>query len=67
VRSPTAIPTGSVTFTAGSTVLGTATIYNGSAALAVTTLPVGATSVTATYAGSANLAGSAASMTQYVE
>jgi hypothetical protein len=67
VRSATTIATGSVTFTAGSTVLGTATIYNGSATLAVTTLPVGATNVTATYAGSANVAGSSASMVQNVQ
>jgi hypothetical protein len=67
VRSATTVATGSVTFTAGSTLLGTVTVYNGSAALAVTTLPVGTASVTATYAGSANVTGSSASMTQSVE
>jgi hypothetical protein len=67
VRSATAFATGSVTFSAGSTVLGTATIYNGSAALAVTTLPAGATNVTATYTGSANVAGSAGAIIQYVQ
>ena len=67
VRSPTAFAAGSVTFSAGSTVLGTATIYNGSAALAVTTLPAGATNVTATYTGSASVAGSAGAIIQYVQ
>jgi hypothetical protein len=35
--------------------------------LAVTTLPAGAVTVTATYGGSANVAGSAGSIVQYVE
>ena len=67
VRSATAFATGSVTFAAGSTVLGTATLATGSAKLAVATLPAGASTVTATYTGSANVAGSAASMIQSVE
>jgi len=67
VRSATAFATGSVTFAAGSTVLGTATLVTGSAMLAVATLPAGASTVTATYTGSANVAGSAASMIQSVE
>jgi hypothetical protein len=67
VRSATAFATGSVTFAAGSTVLGTATLVTGSAMLAVATLPASASTVTATYTGSANVAGSAASMIQSVE
>lgn len=67
VRSPTAFATGSVTFTAGSIILGTANVYNGSATLAVTILPAGMTNVTATYAGTANVAGGGASMIQSVE
>ena len=67
VRSVTAFATGSVTFTAGSTVLGTATLANGSARLTVSTLPEGASTVTATYTGIANVAGSTASMIQSVE
>jgi len=66
VSSPTTVPTGSVTFTAGSTVLGSATVALGSAKLAVTTLPAGVSTVTATYTGSANIAASAASMSQSV-
>jgi hypothetical protein len=42
-------------------------VVNGVARLAVTTLPNGANTVTATYPSSANVAGSAASITQYVE
>jgi hypothetical protein len=67
VRSPTAFPTGSVTFSVGNTVLGTANLVNGSAKLQVTALPAGASVVTATYAASANLASSAASITENVE
>jgi len=67
VRYATAFVIGSVTFTAGSTVLGTAIVYNSSAALAVITLPAGATNVTATYAGSANVARSSSSITQSAE
>ena len=67
VRSATAFATGSVTFTAGSAVLGAGTLVNGIAKLAVATLPAGATTVMATYSGSANVAGSAASMIENVE
>jgi hypothetical protein len=67
VRSPTAFATGSVTFSVGNTVLGAGNLIDGSAKLQVTTLPAGASVVTATYAASANLAGSAASITEYVE
>ena len=67
VRSATAFPTGSVTFTAGSTNLGTATLVSGTAKLAVTSLPAGTNTVTATYTGSANVAASSGSILQYVE
>jgi Big-like domain-containing protein/VCBS repeat protein len=67
VRSLTTFATGSVTFTAGSTSLGTANLINGSAKLPVATLPAGATTVTASYASSANVAGSSGSIVQYVD
>ena len=67
VRSATAFATGSVTFTAGSTTLGTVSLTSGSAKLTLSTLPAGTTAVTATYPGSANIAGSAASIIQIVE
>jgi len=50
--------TGAVTFMDGSTSLGSATLSSNSAQLAVSALTVGTHSVTAVYAGSANLSGS---------
>jgi hypothetical protein len=67
VRSATTFATGSVTFSAGSGSLGTATLVNGTAKLAVATLPAGAATVTATFAATANVAGSSGSMVQNVE
>lgn len=49
---------GSVTFLDGSSSLGTATLSSGSAQLTVSALSVGTHSVTAVYAGNANLSGS---------
>jgi hypothetical protein len=66
VRCATADPTGTVTFSVGSTVLGTASISAGSAKLSVTSLPNGSDVVTATYAGNANLSGSSGSLTEIV-
>jgi len=67
VRSATTVATGTVTFSVGGQTLGTATLVNGSAKLAVTTLPPGTSNVTATYAGSADVAGSSATIAQVVE
>ncbi|MGA2590052.1 MAG: Ig-like domain-containing protein [Bryobacteraceae bacterium] len=58
---------GLVTFTSGATVLGTSSLVNGSAKLAVNTLLAGASTLTATYAGNVNVKGSAASIVQNVE
>ncbi len=46
-----AVPTGTMTFTEGPTVLGTATLVNGAATLALTNLPFGQHTVTAMYSG----------------
>src|ERR1700728_1919569 len=54
VTGPKGIPTGTVTFTVGSTTLGTVTLSGGVAALTVSTLAVGSNTVTATYSGDAN-------------
>jgi len=51
-------PTGVVTFYDGSTVLGTAGLSGGSASYTTSTLTVGTDSITATYGGDANFAGS---------
>lgn len=64
VSSDYATPTGTVTFTQGSTTLGTATLAAGKAKLAVTTLPVGSDTVTATYGGTANFIGSSGSIVE---
>ena len=55
VASTAGTPTGTVTFLDGSTVLGTATVSStGTATLAVSTLPMGALNLSATYSGDAN-------------
>ena len=66
ISSPTVIPTGPVTFTAGKTVLGTAQLGGGKAKLTISSLSVGSTKVTATYFGNSNIAKSSASVTQIV-
>ena len=55
------VPTGAVTFTNGSAVLGSAAIGTSGTATINTTLPVGSYSVVATYSGDLNDAGSASS------
>jgi len=67
VSSPTVVPKGPVTFTAGKTVLGTAQLAWGKAKLTISSLSVGSTTVTATYDGNSNIAGSSASVTQTVQ
>ncbi|MGA9449614.1 MAG: Ig-like domain-containing protein, partial [Candidatus Sulfotelmatobacter sp.] len=64
---PTVRPTGPVTFTAGKTVLGTAQLSNGRAKFTTSTLPVGSTTVTATYYGDSNIAESSALVIQKVQ
>jgi hypothetical protein len=67
ISSPTVTPTGPVTFTAGKTLLGTVQLSGRIAKFTTTTLPVSPTTVTATYYGDSNVAGSAASVTQTVQ
>jgi len=52
-------PTGNVTFMDGATSLGTRSLGNGKATLALTTLSKGSHTITAVYAGSTNFTGSA--------
>src|SRR3989449_3140947 len=52
------LPTGTVTFRDGATVLGTVTLVNGSASLVTSTLAVGSHPLSATYSGSATFAAS---------
>jgi hypothetical protein len=65
--SPTVIPTGPVTFTAGKTVLGTTQLSGGKATLTISSLVVGSTKVAATYYGDSNIAKSSASVVQTVQ
>jgi hypothetical protein len=51
--------TGTVTFSYDGTVIGSAGVSNGQATLTTATLPIGTGSLTATYGGDANFAGSA--------
>ena len=66
ITSPTVIPKGPVTFTAGKTVLGTAQLSGGAAKVTISSLAVGSTKVTATYYGDSNISQSSASVTQTV-
>ena len=54
VSSTTSSPGGSVAFYNGASLIGTGTISNGVATLITTQLPVGANSITASYAGDSN-------------
>ncbi len=55
VTSSTGVPTGSITFNDGATVLGTALLSaQGGATLTISSLPVGANSISATYSGDGN-------------
>jgi hypothetical protein len=67
ISSPTVIPTGPVTFTAGKTMLGTAQLSGGKATLTISSLPVGSSKITVTYYGDSNLAKSSASVIQTVQ
>jgi probable HAF family extracellular repeat protein len=67
ITSPTVTANGPVTFTAGSTVLGTAQLSGGKAKLTVSTLPVGQTVVSVRYFGDSNITGSTAALTQTVK
>ncbi len=67
ITSPTVVPTGPVTFSAGKTVLGTAQLSSGKARLTTSSLPAGTSTVTVTYQGDSNIAKSTASVSQVVQ
>jgi hypothetical protein len=58
--------TGTVTFTAGATTLGTVALNGTHASISTATLPVGSTTITATYNGATDYTGSSGSLTQTV-
>jgi len=67
ITSPTVIAKGLVTFTAGTTVLGTVQLSAGKATLTTSALQAGTTAVTVTYEGDSNIAKTSASVTQVVQ
>jgi hypothetical protein len=67
ILSTTVIPTGPVTFRAGTTVLGTAQLSENRATFTTSSLPPGSIAVKATYTGNSNIKGSSASLTQTVQ
>ncbi len=67
ITSPTVVPSGPVTFTAGKTVLGTAQLSGGKAKFTTSTLAAGSATVTVTYTGDSNIARSSASVAQTVQ
>ena len=67
ITSPTVVPKGPVTFTAGKNVLGTAQLSAGKATLTTSSLPAGTSTVTVTYQGDSNIAKSTASVSQVVQ
>jgi hypothetical protein len=56
--SGTGMPTGSISFSSGTTSLGAATLVSGSASLSTSLLPLGAQTITATYGGDSTYSGS---------
>jgi len=66
INSPTVAPTGAVTFTAETTVLGKVQVSSGEAKFTTSTLAVGLTTVKATYGGCTNITGSSALVEQEV-
>jgi hypothetical protein len=67
VSSANAVPTGTVKFKDGATLLGTSTLSGGIATLVTTTLTSGTHSITALYVPPANFTTSSGSMTQTVQ
>jgi Bacterial Ig-like domain (group 3)/FG-GAP-like repeat/Abnormal spindle-like microcephaly-assoc'd, ASPM-SPD-2-Hydin/FG-GAP repeat len=67
VVSPIVVPVGTVTFTTGTTTLGVVSLAGGKAMLTTSALPVGTAMITATYNGTANIAGSAGTVVQTVK
>ncbi len=67
VKTSTSVnPAGTVTFTAGGTTLGTATLSGNVASISTSSLPVGAYAVQATYNGETDFTGSSGRVTQTV-
>jgi hypothetical protein len=59
--SGTGQPSGSITFTEGGTLLGTASLASGSTSFTTNSLPIGVQAITATYSGDSTYSGSSSS------
>lgn len=60
-------PFGTVTFAGGGTTLGTVAVSDTKASISTAALPLGSTSITATYSGAAGFTGSSDSLMQVVQ
>ncbi len=67
ITSPTVIAAGPVTFTAGTTVLGSVQLSGGKAKFTTSSLPAGSPLVKVTYQGNSNIKRSSAAVTQIVQ
>ena len=66
ITSPSVVITGPVTFSVGSSILGTAQLSGGIAKFTTSALPVGSSTVKVTYSGDSNVAKSSSSLVQIV-
>jgi hypothetical protein len=66
ITSPTVLPMGPVTFTAGNSIVGTVQLNGGNATFTTTSLPIGSTVIGVTYHGNSNIAKSSAHLTENV-
>jgi hypothetical protein len=67
ITSPTVLPTGPVTFTAGTTLLGSVQLSGGRASFTTSSIAAGSTVVKVSYKGNSNIKGSSAALTQVVQ
>ena len=66
VTSSVGVPTGTVTFKNGATILGSGTLSGGIVSLTTSTVPAGTNTITAVYSGSSDFSGSTSTLTQAV-
>ncbi len=67
ITSPTVLPKGPVTFSAGTTVLGSVQLSGGRATFTTSSLAAGSNVVKVSYTGDSNIKGSSAAVTQVVQ
>ena len=67
ITSPTVMPTGPVTFNAGTKVLATAQLSSGKASFTTSSLPTGSVAIKVIFNGDSNIKGSSASVTEVVQ